>query len=99
MKLRSHPSATYRGFPSWPPVWTREFGQENYPAGEVGILVDVSPSVTHNQCYLVIQYNDSRYVGLFQVDDQRFFHKLYHLFCQSCGRSVQELGELDLDLC
>ena len=72
MKLRSHPSMSYRGFQNWPPVWMREFGSETYPVREVGILEDVHKSTPENHCFLVIKYNGSRYVGIIQCDDQDF---------------------------
>jgi hypothetical protein len=97
MKLRSHPSMSYRGFQSWPPVWMREFGPETYPVGEVGILEDVHKSTRENHCFLVIKYNGSRYVGIIQCDDQDFFEKLYHSLSHACGQPIHEIGELDLD--
>jgi|RhiMetStandDraft_4_1073278.scaffolds.fasta_scaffold773155_1 hypothetical protein len=97
MKLRSHPLMCHRGIPSWPPVWTREFGQETYPAGEVGILQDVRRSTDGNYCYLAIQHNGSRYLGFLECDDCKFFEKVYRLFSRSCGHAIQEIGELDLD--
>ena len=87
---------TYRGFRSWPPVWTREFGPEMYAADEVGTLEDVRRSVLDNQCYLVIQYNGSRYVGVLQCDDRKFFEKVYGCLSQSCGQPIHAIGELDI---
>ena len=97
MKLRSHPSMSYRGFRTWPPVWVREFGPETYPAGEVGILEHVDRSVLENQCFLVIQYNGSRYIGVIQCDDRDFFEKVYRCLTEGCGQRIREIGELDLD--
>jgi|SRR5690349_5862618 hypothetical protein len=97
MKLKSHSAMISRGVPSWPPVWMREFGQENYPAGEVGILEDVRRSLTENQCHLVIHYNESRYVGVIRVDDPQFFENLYRVLRESCGRSIHEIGDFDID--
>ena len=97
MKLRSHPDMSYKGFRTWPPVWTREFGPETYPAGEVGILEDVRRSVLDNQCYLVIQYNGSHYVGFIQCDDPGFFEKIYRCFARGRGQPIHEIGELDVD--
>jgi hypothetical protein len=97
MKLRSHSALCYRGFQSWPPVWTREFGPETFPSGEVGILEDVHRSVLKNQCYLVIQYNGSRYVGVLQCEDGEFFERVYQCLSQGRGRPIHEIGELDID--
>ena len=97
MKLRSHSALCYRGFQSWPPVWTREFGPETFPSGEVGILEDVHRSVLKNQCYLVIQYNGSRYVGVLQCEDGEFFERVYQCLSQGRGKPIHEIGELDID--
>jgi hypothetical protein len=98
MKLRSHSSLCYRGFQSWPPVWTREFGPETFPSGEVGVLEDVHRSVLENQCYLVIQYNGSRYVGVLQCEDGKFFERVYRCLSKGRGKPIHELGELEIDL-
>ena len=46
MLLRDHPLLSYRGIPSWPPVWTWIEGEENKnPKGEIGTLIAVKLSL------------------------------------------------------
>ena len=97
MELRSHPSMSYRGFRTWPPVWIREFGPETYPAGEAGILEDVLPSIFDNECYLVIEHYGSRYRGLVHCDNAQFFSRLYRYLRDICGHPIREIGEIEVD--
>jgi hypothetical protein len=61
-------------------------------------LEDVHRSVLKNQCYLVIQYNGSRYVGVLQCEDGEFLERVYRCLSQERGKPIHEIGELDIDL-
>ena len=82
MLLRDHPLLSYRGIPSWPPVWTWIEGQENKnPKGEIGTLTEVRLSVIEppNRCYLVIRHEGSVYMGCLFIDDPRFCAQITQL--------------------
>jgi hypothetical protein len=75
MLLRDHPLMSYKGFPSWPPVWTWIDGLENKrPKGEIGffrrvVQSNIQPS---NRCFLFIDYEESSYIGDLTLDDSVF---------------------------
>jgi hypothetical protein len=99
MNLRSHPLMTYRGLPNWPPGWMWIGGDVNKnPKGEVGTLVEVQPSEREgaNRCFLVIEYEDSQYMGCLQFDDLSFRKRVCELLVKHCGQSMQEIGSIDL---
>jgi hypothetical protein len=95
MKLRTHP-LSYHGAPNWPPVWTRIEGQEKHPVGEVGILEEVRRSALDDTCYLIIQYEGSRYMGKLAFDDQKLCDRLCNVLTGHCGRPIREIADLDI---
>jgi hypothetical protein len=99
MELRKHPLISYRGIPSWPPVWTWIGGNGNErPKGEVGILKQVKPVDGQfvNRCFLWMQYQDSTYLGCLLFTATPFCHQLSNLLEKNCGQSVEYIGGLDL---
>ena len=99
MMLRDHPLLSYRGIPSWPPVWTWIEGEENKkPKGETGTLTEVRLSLIEppNRCYLVIRHEESTYMGCLLINDLSFCAQITQLLQNYCGHSLQEIGGLDL---
>ena len=78
MLLRDYPLISYRGIPSWPPVWTWTNGLENKrPRGEIGTLKAVTRSNVQpaDRCFLYIDHEGSSYIGCLLVDDTAFADK------------------------
>jgi hypothetical protein len=99
MLLRDHPLMSYRGIPSWPPIWTWVYGHENKkPKGEIGILTEVRLSLIEppNRCFLLMDHQGSTYMGCLLIDDLSFCAKITQLLQNYCGQSLQDIGSLDL---
>ena len=99
MDLRAHPLMTYHGLPNWPPDWLWIDGKvKNNPKGEVGQLVEVQVSQLQdaNRCFLVIEYEDSQYMGCLYFDDLSFRKRVCELLGENYGHSIQEIGSIDL---
>lgn len=98
MDLRAHPLMTYHGHPNWPPVWMWIDGDVNKnPTGEVGTLVEVQVSQRQaNRCFLVIEYEDSQYMGCLHFDDPSFRRRVCDLLSTYCGHNMHEIGSIDL---
>jgi hypothetical protein len=99
MLLRDHPLMSYKGFPSWPPVWTWTYGEEDKrPKGEIGVFrrvvqSNIQPS---NRCFLFIDYEESSYIGGLMVDDSVFCDQITKLLQGCCNRPIAEIGGLQL---
>jgi hypothetical protein len=99
MKLREHPLLSYRGVPSWPPVWMWIDGQDNQkPKGEIGTLKEVRLSIIEppNRCFLLVDHNDSVYMGCLLINDLAFCAQIAQLLQGYYGHAVREIGSLDL---
>jgi hypothetical protein len=99
MLLRDHPLLSYKGVPSWPPVWICTDGLEKKSAqGEIGffrrvVQSNIQPS---NRCFLFIDYEESSYIGDLTVDDSVFCDQITKLLQGCCNRPIAEIGGLDL---
>jgi hypothetical protein len=99
MLLRDHPLLNHRGIPSWPPVWTLISGLEDKcPQGEVGILkaVKLFHVLPADRCFLIIDYEESLYMGCLLIDDEIFCGQMMELLQACCNRPIAEIGSLDL---
>jgi hypothetical protein len=100
MELRDHPMMNYRGLTNWPPIWTwRGGGESTHPKGEVGILRDVFLSrVEPNlRIFLIMGYEDQEYIGCLLFGDATVCEQIYDVLKDQCGRTLAEVGSLDLD--
>jgi hypothetical protein len=100
VELRNHPLMSYRKLPSWPPCWVWISGNENgNPNGEVGILKQVrmvnGHSIVH-RCFLWMEYEGGTYMGCLLIDNLPFCEQVSKLLEKNVGRSVKEIGRLDL---
>jgi hypothetical protein len=99
MLLRDHPLMSRHGVPSWPPVWNWVDGVENkFPRGEVGILIWVSLTGIQplDRCYLLMNYEDSSYMGRLLFDNDKFCRYVAQFLEKYCNRPIAEIGSLDL---
>ena len=100
MELRKHPRMTYRGSPNWPPDWKGNYGPDNpLPCGEAGNLIRVEPAsdiLAMPRCFVVMQWNQQEYVGCLSFDDEGFLRQIVDLFGSCTGRSIAEIGSLDI---
>ena len=100
MLLRDHPLMAYEGVPSWPPAWFRRVhGYENtHPTGEVGILKDVLPSTlpAAKICFLIIEHGGAEYIGTLLLSDPVFCREIWTILVQNRGKTIQEIGDIDL---
>ena len=99
MQLRDHPMMTYRGVSNWPPVWTHAFGSNlETVTGDVGMLEDAAPHESLPQsCVLRMVYRNQHYVGCLMFDDPQFRSKICELLQFYLGRSIEEIGKIDLE--
>jgi hypothetical protein len=98
MQLRDHPLMSHRGVRSWPPVWSQVTDSGNKTVrGELGVLryVHANPSIS-NKCFLVIEHEGEKYVGCIIFDDQAFCVQLTTFLRTQTGRTIREIGDLDL---
>ena len=97
LKFRDHPLIPLRnGVKAWPPEWITASG--NTTTGEVGILEYMSIGLLIDTTFfLFINYKHSRYVGLMSFDDSISCQKVYDLLKPNTGRSIKEIGGLELE--
>ena len=99
MKLRDHPiMIRTNGYRSWPPSWTAaDQGRDEKPIGEVGTLEDVVRShIIDDKLFLFMESDGFRYMGFINFDDPGFCTKIYGLMKSRMGRSIKEIGDIDL---
>jgi len=49
-----------------------------------------------NKCFLVIEYNEQRFITPLMFDDTTFCEEISALLQRQCGHTIEEIGELDL---
>jgi hypothetical protein len=99
MQLRDHPLMIRKsGYPNWPPKWTTTNpDKDDKPIGEVGILEDVVMSnLIDNKIFMFMQLYGFRYMGFMGFEDPPFCNQLYLLIKANIGRSIKEIGDLDV---
>jgi hypothetical protein len=97
MLLRDHPLMMFRGNRSWPPDWLwRDGYDDTHPRGEVGILKNVICSPTADGCFLIMEHCGAEYIGAVLLSDPRFSREIFRLLVQSSGKTIREIGEIDL---
>jgi hypothetical protein len=99
MEFRNHPLISYRGYPSWPPIWVAGIGaaSREAPQGEVGRLKEVRCYANRpGRIFLVIDYESTEYTGCVWVDDAMFSEQLCQLLKGFYGSGLKQIGGLDL---
>jgi hypothetical protein len=95
MKLRDHPLVRH----SWPPLWWWRAGGENkHLRGEVGTLREVRPYSIQpaDRFYLIMQNERAEYLGVLLIEDYALRRQIFELLVQYCGRTIIEIGDIDL---
>ena len=90
---------TYQNSSSWPPVWLYCRGfDDTHPRGEVGILknVFVSSVKPSTRCFLVMEHAGAEYMGDLSISDAAFCSEIYAVLLRHCGKTIQEIGDIDL---
>jgi hypothetical protein len=100
MQFRDHKLMSYKGLPTWPPVWAHPDSATLTPPtvkGEIGILTSVRMHALGSQrIFLNIKHEGSEYIGCLFFDDPVFCQDMYQ-FLQGCiGMSVKGIGDRDL---
>jgi hypothetical protein len=98
MRLRDHPQMNYRGQANWPPVWFRlKSEQPKKMMGEVGVLIE---SLWHahlaKRLFLSMKFDQELYMGALLFTDATFCQQLHRILKQHIGRSIREIGDLDI---
>jgi|SRR5262245_7589145 len=100
MQLRDHPLMSTHTIPTWPPVWSntsRGGGSDTAATGEMGILKKCLRNSHVKELYfLFIEYNGDSYVGALVVDNAAFCNHVASILEQNVGKSIKEIGDLDL---
>jgi hypothetical protein len=88
----------HRGVRNWPPVWTKANKDNKAVQGEVGILrsVHFSDYDESHSFLLIIEHESAYYVGTLIFDDMTFRRQMIDLLQRHIGRSIKEIGALDL---
>jgi hypothetical protein len=98
VELRHHPFMRRHGMCNWPPIWTNARKENNKTLrGEIGVLRYIhSNDRISNKCYIVIEHEKEHFVGSLIFDDIEFCRQISSLLQQHIGRSIEEIGDLDL---
>jgi hypothetical protein len=97
MLLRDHPLMMFQGNRSWPPDWLWSHGcDDTHPRGEVGILKNVIRSTTADGCFLIMEHCGAEYKGAVLLSDPAFSRVIFRLLVCSSGKTIQEIGDIDL---
>src|SRR5689334_12943726 len=103
MLLRHHPLMNYRGISTWPPRWhARGDGTSPAVRGEVGVLTEVTiyqPSRNNHmspQLFLFMEHHGHGYIAALLFSDAAFCVQLGRLLQHHYGRTMEEIGGLDL---
>ena len=101
VRFRDHPLMSHHRVPSWPPTWTQSDAAMRTEVkslrGEIGILRHVlRHDAMPNKCFLVIEHEGERWMGCLLVEDRAFCEQICDLLRTQLGRSIKEIGDLDL---
>jgi hypothetical protein len=84
-----------RGIRNWPPRWGITSTDKKPLPGEVGILeYALKPGDT--KIIIVMKLADQRYTANLMFDDAAFCKQIYELLQRNTGRSIEQIGDLDL---
>ena len=98
MKLREHPLMTRKsGFVNWPKQLMSTSWTGTKFIGEVGVLEDASMhTLIANKIFITASDRAERYMAVLAFDDEAFAQQLYQILLGSLGRSIKEIGDMDL---
>ena len=99
MQLRHHPKMWYGDVYSWPPVWTKIAGPgaDNLEDESATLLsATLSRLDPPTACHLTVELNGTSYMGMARTDDSVFCRRLCAFLQNYVGKSMKEIGDLDL---
>ena len=99
VKLRDHPQMNFAGYPNWPPIWVSAAGSKTYKktSGEVGILLGlIFNKAAPDRLFLRMENRTGRYLGCLAFNDHVFCRQLSIFLQDHIGKSIKEIGDLDL---
>jgi hypothetical protein len=78
-------------------LWTAGY-DTTHPLGEIGILKAVlRPHVQpHDRCFLIMEHCGAEYVGALLLNDPAFCQEIFEELIQHRGKTIQEIGDIDL---
>jgi hypothetical protein len=90
---------SHRGLRSWPPLWVgRNSSRRVRREGEIGILTEVKcHDLSSTNLFLFIQHDGEIYMGSLIIDDRAFRNQIHDTLEKCLGRSIQDIGSIDLD--
>ena len=102
MPLRTHMKMTWRGAPNWPPRWGGSYDRGVIiPAGEEGVLLNVEIEGADRKApihlKLTIEFQHCVFSGVLHFDDPNFIPILFDKLSHCTGRTIREVGDLELD--
>jgi hypothetical protein len=88
----------YRGQVNWPPAWFRlKTEQSKRVKSEVGVLIEsVWDAQLSKRLFLRMKLDQELYMGALLFTDATFCEQLHGILKQHIGRSIKEIGDLDL---
>ena len=96
MQLRDHKLMSYKGLPSWPPVWVQP-DSATLVKGEVGALTNVRVHDLGSQrIFLHINHEGVHYIGCLFLDDPAFCRDIHEFLRECIGMPIKDIGDRDL---
>lgn len=96
MKVRHHPFMSNAKGRIWPPLWKEKYGETTL-TGEIGVLTHVGHDPkSPRTLYIHIANANLPYFGRLIFDNSRFCHRFSVFLKSHIGRSIQEIGDLEL---
>ena len=90
----------FAGYANWPPIWVSGAGSKTYKKnlGEVGTLIGVILNeAAPDKLFLRMEIkSERRYMGCLAFNDHVFCRQLYIFLQGHIGKSIKEIGDLDL---
>jgi len=98
MELRNHPLLRNGGLSSWPPLWIPvETGEgKTTLRGEIGVLKHTHCNALSRKCYLLIDHENTSYIGCLLCADAPFCSQVAAALEDNRGRTIKEIGGLDM---
>lgn len=80
---------------NWPPVGTAA-GRTEVLRGEEGVLVDAYAKKAESAIFVVIRRCAKKFIGVIFLSDCSIRTRILSLFQANLGRSLREIGDLEL---
>jgi len=100
MKLRNHPKISYKGFPSWPPMWVRldDPSKQSVEGDEAGVLTEVKiHDLASGRIALSMQEGSKEYLAHLLIEDNELFLRVYKLLQKCIWNTIKEIGDVDIE--